>query len=150
MSKRRRIDPEMAKLSEKVWQDRIDHRARALGALTNHVYPAKMIGGKFITTTSHAGFPDLWCLFPTGRLCVFECKREDAPPSAVKAAQRQWIAWLQRNPGIDAYVVRPSDWGHVERILERAAQPSAERTKLSGLTITNDNPGERDGCAGRL
>jgi len=122
VTRRRRIDPDLAKLDERTWQRRIDQRARGLGARTCHVRRAVMSGsGRIVTPTSDPGFPDLWCVFETGRLVVFECKRESAPPSAVKEAQRDWIRRLQRNPGIDAYVVRPSDWPHVEDLLIDAA-----------------------------
>jgi hypothetical protein len=121
--KRRRIDPELAKVSEKKWQDRIEKRARELGALTCHVYPARQIGGRWFTPTSDAGFPDLWCLWP-GRLLVFECKKEDAPPSAFKPRQKAWIKRLQSVDGAGAWMVRPSDWPHVERALVAASQPA--------------------------
>lgn len=119
--RRRRIDPDLAKLSEKDWQRRIETYARGLGALTCHVRRAIVANGRLITPTSDGGFPDLWCVFETGRLVVFECKSESAPPSAVKLRQREWIKRLQANPGVDAYVVRPSDWPHVRMLLDEAA-----------------------------
>lgn len=127
--KRRKIDHSLTHLSETEFQRRIDSKARALGALTCHVRKARMVSGNWITPTSDAGFPDLWCLFPeTGRLVVFECKREDAPPSSFKDRQREWIRGLQRVRGIRAYLVRPSDWGRVERLLETAATPTEGTT----------------------
>lgn len=55
------------------------------------------------------GFPDVWCVHvERGELAVFECKRDTAPPSAVKPEQRAWISGL-RLAGIWADVVRPRD-----------------------------------------
>lgn len=125
MTRRRRIDPDLVHLSELDWQRRIERYARDAGALTCHVRRARMVSGNWITPTSDAGFPDLWCLFP-GRLLVFECKREDAPPSSFKARQREWIRRLQLVPGARAYMVRPSDWPHVQRLIQTAATPPTE------------------------
>jgi hypothetical protein len=118
--RRRRIDPVLAKLTEREYQRRIEQRAKKLGYLCNHVNKATVAGGRFITPTSHAGFPDLWLLCP-GTLIVFEVKREAAPPSEVKEAQKEWIRLLQSVAGVEAYVVRPSDWPHVETLLLEGA-----------------------------
>lgn len=114
--RRRRIDPALARISERDYQRRIEALAKRLGYLCNHVNKATVAGGRFITPTSHAGFPDLW-LLREGRLIVFEVKSESAAPSAVKAAQKEWIRLLQSVAGVEAYVVRPSDWPHVEALL---------------------------------
>lgn len=114
--RRRRIDPALARISERDYQKRIETLAKHLGYLVNHVNKATVAGGRFITPTSHAGFPDLW-LLREGRLVVLEVKSESAAPSAVKAAQKEWIRLLQSVAGVEAYVVRPSDWPHVEALL---------------------------------
>lgn len=124
--KRRRIDHDLTHLSERQWQKRIEDRARELGALTCHVNKARMVSGNWITPTSDAGFPDLWCLFANGRLVVFECKTEGAPPSTFKERQREWIGRLQKNPGVRAFMVRPSDWPKVELLLDAAARPDVQ------------------------
>lgn len=121
--RRRRIDPNLARISERDYQRRIETLAKHLGYLVNHVNKATVAGGRFITPTSHAGFPDLW-LLRERRLVVFEVKSESAAPSAVKAAQREWIRLLQSVPGVEAYVVRPSDWPHVEALLRETPPPT--------------------------
>lgn len=114
--RRRKIDPNLARLTEKEYQKRIEDLAKRLGYLVNHVNKATVAGGRFITPTSHAGFPDLW-LVAEHALLVFEVKREAARPSEIKAAQKEWIRRLQTVAGVHAYVVRPSDWPHVEQLL---------------------------------
>lgn len=114
--RRRKIDPTLARLTEREYQKRIEDLAKRLGYLVNHVNKATVAGGRFITPTSHAGFPDLWLLAERA-LLVFEVKRESARPSEVKAAQKEWIRRLQTVAGVEAYVVRPSDWPHVEQLL---------------------------------
>lgn len=114
--RRRKIDPDLARLTERDYQKRIEELAKRLGYLCNHVNKATVAGGRFITPTSHAGFPDLW-LVRDGRLIVLEVKRESARPSEIKEAQKEWIRRLQTVAGVEAYVVRPSDWPHVEALL---------------------------------
>lgn len=125
--RRRRIDPELAKISERDYQRRIEQRAGRLGYLVNHVNKATVAAGRFITPTSHAGFPDLW-IVGYGRLIVLEVKSESAPPSAIKAAQKDWIRRLQQVDGVEAYVVRPSEWPHVEEILLEPIPPTQPRS----------------------
>lgn len=120
--RRRKIDPDLAKITERDYQKRIESTAKRLGYLCNHVNKATVAGGRFITPTSHAGFPDLW-LVGHGRLIVLEVKRESARPSEVKEAQKEWIHRLQQVPGVEAYVVRPSDWPHVEVLLNEPINP---------------------------
>ncbi len=114
--RRRKIDPNLARLTEREYQKRIEDLAKRLGYLVNHVNKATVAAGRFITPTSHAGFPDLW-LVRDGRLIVLEVKSESAAPSAIKPAQKEWIRRLQTVAGVEAYVVRPSDWPHVEQLL---------------------------------
>lgn len=118
--RRRRIDPNLARLTERDYQRRIEDLAKRLGYLVNHVNKATVAGGRFITPTSHAGFPDLW-IVGFGVLAVFEIKRESARPSEIKDAQKEWIRRLQDVAGVEAFVVRPSDWGHVEQLLREYA-----------------------------
>jgi hypothetical protein len=115
--KRRRIDPDLARLTEKQWQTRVDRYARDRGWLTCHVFPGQVAAGRFITTTSAPGFPDWWAV-RDGRLLVLEFKTEGAPPSTIKAEQKRWVKALQEVPGVRAYVVRPSDWPRVQRLLD--------------------------------
>lgn len=121
--RRRKIDPNLARITERDYQKRIEELAKRLGYLVNHVNKATVAGGRFITPTSHAGFPDLW-LLRDGRLIVLEIKRESARPSEIKPAQKEWIRRLQTVAGVEAYVVRPSDWPHVEQLLTEHRRPT--------------------------
>lgn len=132
MSPRRRLDPKFRGVTEKAYQRRIEVHARHRGWLTCHVRRAIVANGRFITPTSDAGFPDLWCL-RAGQLVVFEVKREDAPASAVKPAQRKWLTRLATVAGVEAFVVRPSDWGEVEALLDEPPPPDTPPASALGL-----------------
>lgn len=125
--KRRRIDHSLTHLTERQYQNRIESLAHQLGFETCHVNRGQVANGRFITPTSSKGFPDLWCV-GHGWLLVFEVKKEDAPPAKFKPEQRTWIRLLQQVPGVEAYMVRPSDWGHVEQLLREAAATTRART----------------------
>lgn len=96
----------IADISEAAYQTWIEHTATGLGwALQFHVRRSQ-VKGRWVTNTSSPGVPDLWLCHPGhGALLVLEVKAERGAPSP---EQLQWIASLQRVPGVRAYVVRPS------------------------------------------
>ena len=109
-----------ADLSETEWQEWVVARATERGWEVCHHRPA-MVRGRWITNTSSPGFPDLTLLrASTGQLVFLELKRERG--SKMKPGQAEWIAGLQQVPGVEAYIVKPSDAADV---LELLGPPSA-------------------------
>ncbi len=62
---------------------------------------------------SAAGWPDLALCRPP-RLVLVEVKRQDG---TVSPAQRDWLDILARCPGVESYVIRPSDWALLDALL---------------------------------
>ena len=58
---------------------------------------------------SQAGFPDL-CLIRAPRILFMELKRENG---RLSADQKEVIDQLDRCPGVEVHVARPSDWSLV-------------------------------------
>lgn len=117
--------------------------ARELGAETCHVFPSQVRAGKFITTTSSPGFPDLWCLWP-GYLVVLELKR-DRKTKGQKAryeVQQRWINGLQGiGAGVEAFFAYPEISEEVLTLLIDAATQSRRLTLLRNPV----NEGEPNG-----
>jgi hypothetical protein len=89
--------------SEKSFQTMVCELARLAGWLVYHTYDSRR---------SQRGFPDL--VLVRGRRLVFmECKRESGNPTLDQ------VVWLRdlRATGAECYLVRPSDWCLVERVL---------------------------------
>lgn len=110
---------DMTELQYQAW---IVQKATAAGwVLQFHVERSQVKGGRWITNTSTPGVPDLWLLRPsTGQLVVLEVKRQRDKTDPKRAAeQAAWIAGLQLVPGVEAYVVRPSDANEVLHLLAR-------------------------------
>lgn len=108
-------------MSEDQYQAWIVEKATTAGwVLQFHVRRAQ-VKGRWLTNTSSPGVPDLWLLRPsTGQLVVLEVKQEQDGTSAERRAQQaQWIAGLQAVPGVEAYVVRPTDAAEVLALLAR-------------------------------
>ncbi len=120
-----RLDREAARLpareiSEKQFQAWVVNRARERGWTRQfHVLRAQ-VQGRWLTSTSTPGVPDLWLLRPP-QLVVLEVKSwgGKATPEQIK-----WIAGLQRVPGIEAFVVSPADAAEV-----RTARPTLNPTR---------------------
>lgn len=113
-------------LTEDQYQAWIVERATTAGwVLQFHVERAQVKGGRWITNTSTPGVPDLWLLRPTtGQLVVLEVKRQrDGTSAQRRAEQARWVAGLQQVPGVEAYVVRPSDATEVLHLLARPRRP---------------------------
>lgn len=90
-----------------------------------HVERSQVKGGRWITNTSTPGVPDLWLLrAATRQLVVLEVKRErDTTPPERRLQQAAWIAGLQQVPGVDAYIVKPSDAAAVLDLLDPHSAP---------------------------
>lgn len=67
----------------------------------------------FNSKRSAYGFPD-WVLCKPGRLLFLELKSEKG---TVKREQTDWIEALKTVPGVDARIVRPSDWDAIVETL---------------------------------
>jgi len=95
-------------------QDMIVEAAHPLGYKAAHFRGGLRKDGSYRTPVQYdaKGFPDL--ILVKGTLGIaFECKAED---EKVSAAQDEWIRWW-REVGFIAYVVRPSDWDEIVKIL---------------------------------
>lgn len=101
-------------MSEKTLMQNVIDMARALGYLAYHTFDSRR---------SAPGFPDIIAV-GYDRLIAIECKREREQPTP---AQETWLDELAFVPGVECYVIRPSDWlsGEVERILR--GWPRAEQ-----------------------
>lgn len=122
-------------VTEDQYQAWICERATEAGwALQFHVERAQVKGGRWVTNTSTPGVPDLWLLRPTtGQLVVLEVKRQRDQTSAERRAQQAaWVSGLQRVPGVEAYVVRPSD---ARDVLDLLARPRPHPTKPERATV---------------
>lgn len=112
-----RLTPEeraLRAVTEKKYQRQIVDEAKRRGwEFRCHVSPASMANGRWITPTSDPGFPDVWLVRP-GRMVVFEIKTQ---LGRVHPRQEDWIRVLQTIPGVEAYLVRPSDWPEVRALL---------------------------------
>jgi hypothetical protein len=111
----------VADMSEDQYQAWIEERAAERGWIQQFHVRRAQVKGRWVTNTSSPGVPDLWLLRPTtGQLLVLEVKAQDGTASP---DQRRWIAGLQRVPGVEAYIVRPSD---AEHVLAKLARPAAQ------------------------
>lgn len=100
-------------LSEVQYQAWIVERALEHGwAHQFHVRRAQ-VKGVWLTNTSTPGVPDLWLLRPP-HLVVLEVKKWGGRPSPEQLA---WIAGLQQVPGVEAFVVDPTDAADVLDLL---------------------------------
>lgn len=119
--------------TEKAFQQWIVKRARRWGWSTNHVFAARFMSGRYGTTTTHKGFPDLALWLPAGdgyegRVAFLEVKGADARLDRYPE-QAATIVELQRVGGnVSAYFVRPKDWADVE-VLLRAGRDDDWRDK---------------------
>lgn len=91
---------------EKDFQQQVIDLAQIAGWLHYHTYDSRR---------SPAGYPDL-SLVRNGRLIYAELKSESGSPSD---EQQKWLDELDRVPGVEVYVWRPSDWDEIERVLAR-------------------------------
>jgi len=83
------------------------------GWMTCHVRRAIMSDGRMLTATSSPGFPDLTLCRPP-QLVFLELKAERGRTSP---EQTRWIRSVQGCDGVEAYIVKPSDWREILGLL---------------------------------
>lgn len=91
-------------ISEAAWQSRVLDLARLCAWRAFHDHDSRR---------NAAGLPDL-LLVRADRLVAAELKAERG---RLRRPQQEWLAALDRVPGIEAYVWRPSDWATVMAVL---------------------------------
>jgi hypothetical protein len=91
-------------LTEAQWQERVVDLATWRGWRCFHVYDSRR---------STAGWPDL-VMLRGDRMLAWELKRDTGRATR---QQLEWLAALSLIPGVDARVVRPSDWPAVQGLL---------------------------------
>lgn len=112
-------------VSEKVLQARVVQCAKENGFVLPPVDPESTVKHRrrpfvlayhtYSSRRSVPGFPDLVMLSPgTGRCIVAELKTETGKLSV---EQERWLEAFRKNPGIEVFVWRPSDWPEITRIL---------------------------------
>jgi hypothetical protein len=100
----------------------VEKATQAGWVLQFHVQRAQVKGGRWVTNTSTPGVPDLWLLRPaTGQLVVLELK---AQRGRATPEQQAWVAGLQQVPGVEAFIVRPSD---APELLHLLAAPNPQQ-----------------------
>lgn len=88
--------------------------AKLTGWLSYHPRPARTARGwRTAVSGSGAGYPDV-TLARGGRLLFLELKAEGGQ---VRPEQRRWLSCLRQVPGVEVYLLRPSDWPAIEQIL---------------------------------
>jgi len=101
---RMRLKTELPDLTEKQFQAQVRELAELFGW---------KVACHWKSLHSPKGWPDLQVLKGT-RLLVIECKTEKGQPSP---EQCEWLELLEQVPGVEAYLLRPSDLDEVTRIL---------------------------------
>lgn len=99
-------------LTEKMWQRMVEQAAASAGWLFYHTYDARK---------SQPGFPDLVLVRPPDVLFV-ELK---TTTGTMSPPQRAWQQLLERCPGVEYAVWRPTDFEQVTTRLLRKGQSDA-------------------------
>lgn len=107
------IIEEAKKIPEAEFQRLVEGLAKKLGWLSCHMKKA-FVEGRIITPTSVPGFPDLVLVRPPA-LVFLELKTEANKKR--DPDQIEWIRSLQRCDGVEAFIVRPSDWREIVDLL---------------------------------
>jgi hypothetical protein len=100
-------------MTESQYQTWVIERAKENGWRVCHIRRG-MIDGKWLTNAGDPGFPDLVLLRPP-QLVFLELKRERG--AVVADRQVEWIGELQQVQEVEAYIVRPTDFGDVLSLL---------------------------------
>lgn len=106
-------------ITEKQWQTHVLQLAAWNGWTHRYHAPDNRPDAHGRVQHVRAGFPDLVLLRDEGphhRLVFVELKRETG---VVTPEQLDWLDCLNDVPGVEAYLWRPSDRPHAERILAR-------------------------------
>lgn len=110
-------------ITERQFQTDIITLARAAGWLVAHFHDSRrqVKPGVFVGDKDAKGFPDL-VLVRASEFLILEVKRETGK---VEVEQQQWLDALNR-AGVEAMVVRPSDWPAVkDRLRTRRSHRNA-------------------------
>lgn len=118
-----------APITEAAFQKLVITAAKAAGWRVAHVERAQRRPGKWTTPTT-AGLPDLILLRPP-QLVFLELKKEKGDPTP---AQTEWVAGLQACPGVEAFIVRPSDTDEILALLARPRRNPPDLTPPTMLT----------------
>lgn len=107
-------------LSEEGWQGVVVDLAHSTGWLANHTRRTVGRGGKWTTSTSVVGWPDLTLAHPAAGLIVFAELKTDR--GAISPFQRTVLRQLDRCA--PTFIWRPADFDdHVRPILTRTVRP---------------------------
>lgn len=105
-------------ISEADFQAAVIDLARVNGWRVVHFRPARTEQGwRTPVAADGKGFPDLVCC-GRGRVIFVELKSQQG---RIRPEQQQWLDSLQA-VGAEAYVWRPSDWPHVQEVLQRGGR----------------------------
>lgn len=88
-------------------------KAEDEGWLTCHIRRSLMSDGRMLTATSSSGYPDLTLVRPPA-VVFLELKAERGHSSP---EQRKWIRQIQKCEGVEAWIVKPSDWREIVALL---------------------------------
>ncbi len=115
-----------AAMSEREFQTHVEQALRDRGWMVFHVRDSRLMA---------AGLPDVLAVAPGRRMLLYELKRERR--FRIRPAQAAVIAALAGNPGVDARIIRPSEWdavlaglAHVGAELGGEPAPSAVREEI--------------------
>lgn len=108
----------LSRTSETEFQVAIVRLARQMGYLVHAERPARTQHGWATPIQGVAGWPDIALIHPERHvLHLWEAKTERG---RLRPEQAAWLAALATCPGVDARVVRPSDWDALARVLAGA------------------------------
>lgn len=105
-------------VTEAVYQAVIVKVARHHGWHVVHTYRTKVGPGQWRTATTENGVPDLMLMRPPS-LVFLEVKAQKGTAAPEQIA---WIADAQACTGVEAYIVRPTDWSSVAELLTAGSE----------------------------
>ena len=109
------VSPFLAALSEAEFQQMIVDRAKAMGWLVHHDR-----GDYSECIAGDPGFPDL-VLAQAGTVLFIECKSMEGRTTP---SQDAWLNALAEGGHHFVYVARPSDWTHIQKLIDTKGKPS--------------------------
>jgi len=98
-------------ISESAFTTVVLRTARVCGWRVHHDLPSLTAkGGHRTAVEGDIGFPDVFAAHPRHGAFAAELKHQSAPPSEVSPDQRLWLAFLNTEGGVRAYLWKPADW----------------------------------------
>lgn len=153
MSRRRQVQGQgqmsslawSAGMSEAQFQALVISTAKTYGWLVMHVRRSMVGQGqsrRWVTATSLDGWPDLTLIHPRGYLLFLELKAQKGYPSDEQIVVMRALQSVASRLGSDdytvrAYIVRPSDWPAVERMLCRPSTTLAKGASVPTAIATD-------------